>query len=91
MTYRELTFQSLKDLKETLPPDSSFGDFLYSFLRKPVLKKEAGCGGVGWLRDITDQQFYYAISCAINDLQPDSEFSAERSKRKDRSRKKKAG
>lgn len=46
-------------------PELSFGEIMYSFLRKECLKVRPDNINNSWMLNVSDKEFYKAIECAI--------------------------
>lgn len=64
MNYIPLIFQKFKELKNTAD-DFSFGELLYSILRKPILEQSPQDANVNWLKKIEDRDYYTAVEKAL--------------------------
>lgn len=64
MDYRPLIKQKLIEFSEEAP-DMSFGEILYSILRKSNLKSKPEGVITSWLLKIDDTEFYTALEKAI--------------------------
>ena len=66
MNYIPSILVKLQELHRT-SPDLSFGDILYSILRKPILKETPDDLSNHWLREIDDHIYFNAVSRLIKE------------------------
>jgi len=64
MKLQPLIIEKLKMLEKLLP-EYSFGELLYTILRKKNLKNKGEKFDTTWLRSISDKEFYTSIEKAI--------------------------
>lgn len=66
MNYKPLIKLKLDELSKEAS-DLTFGQLLYSFLRKPMLEQKPDDTKIGWLNNIEDRDFYTALENAIKE------------------------
>lgn len=71
--YKALSFFRLREFAELTGDDYSFGDLLYSVFRKTQKPINSN---TGWLRDVTDEDFYIAIEKAYKEEQTEQQETA---------------
>lgn len=64
MNYIPLIKDKLDELSKSAP-DLSFGELLYSILRKPILVQKPTSANIAWLLDIENKDFYTALEKAM--------------------------
>lgn len=64
MDYRPLLKQKLVELIDE-SKELTFGELLYSILRKKVLKNKPDNANTSWLLEIEDSEFYTALEKAM--------------------------
>lgn len=64
--YKSLAAHGLKELID-MTPDMSFGEVLYSVLRKQNLSSRPSLENTYWLTQISDEDFFHATERAIKD------------------------
>lgn len=62
--FTTLIVSALNDMKDSFP-DMTFGEILYTVLRKENLNGKPNDASTSWLLDIKDEEYYNAIEKSI--------------------------